>query len=423
MRSLALPVALTLALGCATAGRPAATLPPPIASALAVELPVAETFRAPFGQCPAPTTEPRPARMDHVDDAPLHVSVGAHGFTLATRGATAGRVLVELARVAHREALVLDVGSTVRVWAQVDGRPFDEVAGAVARAAGLVLFDEPAEPERRGTWMDPDRARALHRAELELSPLETRMLPSRTPRESARVLAAMTLSCAGSLVASPRTGFLVATDLAGNLHHTEALLADLERGAVDTVLFARDTPAPVSTDVACDAVASALAPNLAPGATSATGSAAGDMLLSLATRSHASIVVGCGGDRPAFYLPSPGVTLEAAATALGLAPHGPLAFTSTAVAAEIGKRQRDAQRGASEVRLRSFRVAEADDLELTLRTSTPPFARAVASYSPHGLLVAKGTREQLDQLARVVEGWQLSASAPPRPRSPSAPPQ
>jgi hypothetical protein len=213
------------------------------------------------------------------------------------------------------------------------------------------------------------------------------------------------LGCRGDLVASPRTGVIVARDVAGNLNRAEAFLAELERGsAMDAELSAGAPPAP-PIELACDAVAPVAPPNLASGATAATGSAAGDVLLGLATGAHTEIVVGCGGDRPAFYRPPPAVTLEAAARSLGLAARGPLAFTSAGVAAELARLAMRASQPARPVLLRTFPTAHFEDLETAARALGSVAPGAILVYAPKQLLVAMGTREELAQIAELVGAW------------------
>jgi len=407
---------------------------------------VAEIFRSPPGKCAvqdadAPARPPVPTR----DDAPLTVRAGPRGVILASRGATAGRVLVEQGRVFKRGVRVEGLGASVRVWARIDGRPFDEVASAIARSAGLARYeaDDPFDGYAGAdtlTWLDPARAAALHHAralgELERTPLETRWIPSRTPRESARVLAATELSCFGHLVASPRTGVILATDFAGNLNHFETLLAALEHGEIVDTEWGGGTPPDLPEELSCDAIAPAVPPNLPAGATAATGAAAGDALLRIAIDAHADVIIGCGGDRAAFYQPPPSVTIETAARALGLAPaiahvnrptppappdgfdlaprehteQRPLAFTSAAVADQWVTLENAARMPARPTHLRTFRTPHYDDLEVAAETVPFHLPGAVVSYAPMGLLVAVGTAEKVAWLEGLVNAWGTRAS-------------
>src|SRR4051812_16428133 len=117
-----------LAIACVLACRqppPASIVTPPPAPAANRVL----VLEAPKQACADPPVLP-PLIVE--DTGALHTSVTTSGLVaFDSDGASAGRLLEQLARDAHRSAVIRGRGASVRIYAHVAGMPFDHALRAI----------------------------------------------------------------------------------------------------------------------------------------------------------------------------------------------------------------------------------------------------------------------------------------------------
>lgn len=359
--------------------------------------------------CASPPRVEAPALpADYEDTAPITVRETPQGASLETAGASAGRVLAELARVRRRPLVARGRGALVRIYARVQSAPWEALFASVTDAAGLAL----AESEQGATALDPHEAERIRlervHSQALLAPLETRVVPARHPGEAAHVIARLLLSCRGSAFASPASNRLVLRDTRDALDLAERLLNALEATSpppVDFVVPRERAGARGEEDDARSAC-----PFIAP---RAPVNAAGAALLATLEGSAAhDAVVGCGGDRPAWVAGRATPTTsepERLAAQFGVrffglrgdegGPH-PWTFGGDAHW-HTRVRQQLRQSAVQPPHLRTFATRAPTELAAVAAHTLASDLR-LAAYEPTGTLVAVGSEPSLRQLGELV---------------------
>ena len=110
--------------------------------------------------------------------------------------------------------------------------PWDEALDVVLQAKGLGMRARgQPDPRRAAAQLNKERELRLAqlKQELELTPLETRLIPvSYAHADELQARAKELLSPRGSLAVDERTNVLIARDIAGNLNHIEELVRSLD---------------------------------------------------------------------------------------------------------------------------------------------------------------------------------------------------
>ncbi len=121
--------------------------------------------------------------------------------------------------------------------------PWDQALDVILQARGLGMV-------RQGNLIrvapiavlqkERDLEIARHKQELELAPLETRLIPvSYASAEELQARAKDLLSPRGSIAVDPRTNVLIARDISGNLNHVEELVRALDTQTPQVLVEAR----------------------------------------------------------------------------------------------------------------------------------------------------------------------------------------
>lgn len=408
---------------CAPPAVPVAPAPAPpsaVASSLAAA-PIAQLFLPPPERCTPAAVEPRIAPAFD-DVAPLSVKVGPAGIALESGGATAGRVLIALAEATRQPLRVRGYGGSVRIYAHVTGMPAEALRASVLAAAGLVLDrEEGQEPAA----LDPGEAERLRRdrllASLESAPLETRLVPARHPLEIAPVLARLALSCQrGEIVAAPGRSLLLIRDHAGALMRMEALVEALDAEPprpfqIEASPIRGGAPfaIPEPDRRGCESIAARAAPDLPAGKLSATGAAAGALLRELARRRGESVVVGCGGDQPAFLHTEGERSPARVAELLGLQEIDAITFGSRQMVSRSRRHADEAKRPERPYLVHGHVAPDAAGLALAAERLIAPGGAAVA-YPPASMVVVGGVEPYLGLTEDLVKAWR---KPPPGARS------
>lgn len=390
----------------ACAAPPVAPAPPaPTAPALAAS-PAARVFTAPPERCATPAVEPRVAPVFD-DTAALSVKTVPAGIALDSAGATAGRVIVAVAEAARVPVHVEGFGASVRIYAHVAGMAPDALIAAVSRAAGLVTYRrEGSEPIILDADEAEQRRRAWALANVDLAPIETRLVPAKHPLEIAAVLAKLVLPCRGEIVAAPERSTLMLRGHAGTLQIMEALVAALETQPLAPFhleLPARP-PARPAEPRGCEAIAVKAAPDLPRGKLSSQGSAAGALLREIARKRGQDVVVGCGGERPAFFRAEGAVDAARVAEALGLARFGEIAYASSAMADRHRKQEIAAQHKEPPRAVHGFVVPGAAEVALAAERLLATNGDAVV-YEPGSAVVVSAAPPWMRLAEELVEAW------------------
>jgi hypothetical protein len=398
--------ASALALGaCAPLEPPAAAPAPAAAPGVEVHLPPAD-------RCALAEPERRPPPQVAPDTAPLSVQVGPKGVSLEATGASAGRVLIGIAAATGQAMRVDGYGASVRIYAHVVDRPWEPLVDSIASAAGLEVRRAPGEDL---VIVDPTEAVRLERSrragQIDLAPLETRVVPARHSAEAAPVLARLLLGCGGEIIAAPRSALIVLRDRGGNLDRMEALIQALERQPPARIEMDLDRPpgpirygVPDATRPSCDAIAEVPAPPLPEGRLYAAGAAAGDVMRQIARAHGQDVVVGCGGDRPAFFWGAPGLDPGEVAPKIGLASIDQTTFTSAAVGQKLRWLSVIRRGGEGPYHLRGLLTPRAAELAAVAGRILSRSAAAVA-YAPASLLLVGGSPADIDQTESLVKAW------------------
>jgi hypothetical protein len=350
------------------------------------------------------------------DDATLTVAAVEAGLRVESRGARAGRLIVALGEAAGQAVLVRGRGAGVRIYAHVAGRPFDEVLSDVAGAAGMVVErrDAIVEVSDPDLWVRNERSRRA--AQIALMPLETRVVGVESPQDAARVVAEILLSCRGRVTAAPERGVIVVTDIPPTLDRIEELLRVLEQPAA-VVQTPPDPRRVEGTDdrrgtygvpdhwlPSCTFVPRAAASMLRDGQLLAEGQASGDLLLALAAREGQAVVVGCGGDLPAYVRPAEGAPLGDVAALLDLWPMSRNAYTSQEISLAFASQATRESGGDESREVLVFEVPLPEALA-QLAPSVVGEDVAVAAYPPTSAIVIGGRARDLAMAERLVEVW------------------
>lgn len=260
------------------------------------------------------------------NDSKLEVKASAKGIALESEGAPAGRVLAGIAAASKKAIHVPLTHAWVPIYASVKEKDGEALLQQVAEAAGLKLEN------KNGEWTAED-AHAHHMREMSAKahehlaqPIDSRVIAAKHPTDVARVIAGTLLSCRGHVTAVPAKGFVVVTDLAQVGERAQAVIDSLEASPAKPGKwewaplrnhhFAGFMQHMKGMQGMC-MPHGARAPNAAAGKTFADGTAAGDFLRVSAKARKEDVVVGCGGEAPAFFVPKADQKLPELAEALG----------------------------------------------------------------------------------------------------------
>ena len=134
-----------------------------------------------------------------------------------------------------------DVQGTITI--RMRNVPWDQALDVILQAKGLGMV-------RQGNLIrvaplavlqkERELELARHKQEMELAPLETRLIPvSYASAEELQARAKDLLSPRGSIAVDPRTNVLIARDVAGNLNHVEELVRALDTQTPQVLVEAR----------------------------------------------------------------------------------------------------------------------------------------------------------------------------------------
>lgn len=347
--------------------------------------------------------------------APLTYKVTPAGITLDSEGASAGRVLSTIAAASKNGIEVHDVDASVPIYAHVHDQSFDSLVRSIAQAAGLEVVEAPGSWSGKLTVVDghAQRQRVARVAEFESAPLETRVIAVQHPEPVAHVLALTLLSCRGLVTAAPQRSLIVVQDVGSQLDRIEQLVRTLDTTAARDIHFeVNGVPNALGAEAPlCMRAHAEPAPNLPPSTSStpvpaADGNAAGDVLLRASIAEGKDIIVGCGGDAPAYYAPSAsGAKVADVAPAVGLVTLGGIVYGS--------------------IDLSLARANEATHIvhgKRTLRAFTAQFPREVAAvasemlghrsgavdYEPASMLLVLATDSEMVGIEALMKAWTSS---------------
>jgi hypothetical protein len=197
-------------------------------------------------------------------------------------------------------------------------RPADDVVGWVASVADHV----PDEDDGEVSYFDPFEAAARRRDRIasmvQLEAVAPRVIESRHSHELAPAIATLLSSCDGTVIATGE--LLVVEDRHEPAKQIEALIAAAETGGKLDLELRADrrmtygVPDPIAGPCA-------QIPTVVP------DSPTGAIVVALARARREPVVVGCGGDAPAFGALDPRLSVASGARQLGLEGAG-AAFSS-----------------------------------------------------------------------------------------------
>ncbi len=263
------------------------------------------------------------ARLSEKNDAKLEIKAGPKGVMLESEGANAGRVLAGLAAATKKSIRVPTSHAWVPIYASVKEKDADALLLEVAEAAGLVLETKDGElvGEDAGHKHMMEMAKKQH--EHMSMPVDSRVIVAKHPTETARVIASTLLSCRGHVTAVPSKGWVVVTDIGEVSDRAQAVVESLDATPakpghwewapmrhhhfMGAMLMMHGMCMPHGPRAA----------NAAANKTFADGTAAGDFLRTFAKAHKEDVVVGCGGDQPAFFVPKADAKLEDVSKELG----------------------------------------------------------------------------------------------------------
>jgi hypothetical protein len=428
LRKSLLPVTLfpLLSLACVEPSEPGPRVPTPPPNASTAEpapaspsaMPAQEeavTMGAPAAHCPAEEGQapgpPEPFRPAPPSAAStIDVKSSAKGISLDVDGDRAGAVLARIALVSKHGIEVHDADAAVPVYAHVRDMAWDALVRSIAQAAGLDVMEQPGDTNGKLTVMDArtrrDAERRARAAQLDATPLETHIIPAKHAEAMAHVIAMTLLSCRGLVTAAPQRMAVVVRDLPAVLDRVSQLARSLDAAP----------PAAVSIDMdpvrMVEVLPGARAPLCARARSGplpvgrsdlvAEGGAAGELLMHVAAAQGKDVIVGCGGDSPAYYAPvtaSPQVADVAAA--VGLVSFGGNVYGSGELAAA---RAAVAPAAPAKHLLRTFGAPFAHELAAAINEMLGRSSAAVA-YEPAQMLVVLGNDAEMANVDADVKGW------------------
>jgi hypothetical protein len=364
------------------------------------------TLGPPAAHC---TVEEPAPQVAFVDNAPVTVASSPKGVALDTSGASAGRVLAAIAAQAKKGIDARGPGAAVRIYAHVKDQPVDALIKLVADAAGLDIVPPVAGDTSGITVVQDARAareesRRERAIQLATAPLETRLVPAKHAGELAPVIAMTLLTCRGRVTGVVARHLVAVTDVHEVLEHVSALVAALDTSPPKPLSLSIDPPrvslwgarAQRCGEVPLEPAPSALAGG--PGRLSAEGTAAGDLLVRVARVQNEDVVVGCGGDRPAYFSPSgasPKTTDVARALGLSAVEAGVYASADLAPAAPL------VEDGAT---VAAFVTHDARELASVADDIVGDPAAAVP-YEPASLLVVSASPSDVARVKELVDAW------------------
>jgi hypothetical protein len=249
------------------------------------------------------------ARLSEKNDAKLEIKAGPKGVALESEGANAGRVLAGLAAATKKAIHIPTSHAWVPIYASVKEKDAEALLNEVAESAGLVLELKDGElvGEDAGKKHMMEMGKKQH--EHMSLPVDSRVIVAKHPTETARVIASTLLSCRGHVTAVPSKGWVVVTDVAAVGERAQAVVESLDTTPAKPgkwewepmrhhhfmgfMHMMQDRCMPHGPRAA----------NATGNKTFADGNAAGDFLRTFAKAHKEDIVVGCGGDQPAFFVP------------------------------------------------------------------------------------------------------------------------
>ena len=393
---------------------PATAVAAPQAGPLPMDEPL--TMGPPQNHCaveePMAPPPPPPHASEGASLAPLKVQVTAKGITVDAEGATAGRVLTEIAAATKHGIEVHDAGAGVPIYAHIRDQSWDALVRSVAQAAGLDVVEPPDDKSGKLTvldgWTKRERDRRVRAAQISLTPVETRLIATKHAEAMAHVVAMTLLSCRGLVTAAPQRSVMVVRDYSSILDRIQDLAHALDASPAQNVKFDVDAIrsveiAPAAHAPLCTRTRQDAAPNLPAGpALSAQGNAAGDLLQRAAVLQDKDVVIGCGGDAPAYYAANGGAaTLADMAAAVGLVPLGGNVYGSSDL---LTARAAESLKPPTKHQLRSFVVADARELSAVTAEMIAHSSAAVA-YEPESMLIILGSEAEMASVETLVKAW------------------
>ena len=364
----------------------------------------------PTSHCPALVSPALVAAARDKDDAPVTMTAGAKGITLETSGASAGRVLAAIALASKVPIEVHGAGASVRIYARVRDAQPEALLRVVAQVAGLDFAAASGGFVAGHARTGPEIERRMRAARIASAALETRLLPTRDAVAMANVLALTVLSCRGLVTAAPERGLVVVTDVREVLDRSSQVVDALDSAPPKPLRAEMDPvrgPASRPRAPRCASAPATAAPNGAAGKLSAEGTAAGDLLVRVARAKNEDVVVGCGGDLPAYFAPgSAAPTVADAARAVGMVAEGTNAYASTelAVAQQAHAGTTPAARADEKHELRTFTAPHVRELAAAADDLLGDPA-AAAAYEPASMLVVSASASEVAVIERLVQAW------------------
>jgi type II secretory pathway component GspD/PulD (secretin) len=373
------------------------------------------TMGPPTSHCPAlAAVTPSLATNHDKDDAPITVTAGTKGITVETSGASAGRVLAAVALASKMPIEVHGAGASVRIYARVRDAQPEVLLRSVAQVSGLDFA--AATGAANGGFIvghartAPEIERRMRAARVASAALETRLFPTRDAVGMANVLALTVLSCRGLVTAAPERGLVVVTDVREVIERSAQIADALDASPPKPLRAEMDPvrgPAARPRAPRCANIPSAAAPNGAAGKLFAEGTAAGDLLVRIARAKNEDVVVGCGGDVPAYFSPGSSAPAVAdAARAVGMVAEGTNAYASTdlAVAQQAHAGMTPSARADEKHELRTFTAPHVRELAAAADDLLGDPA-AAAAYEPASTLVVSASASEVQIIERLVQAW------------------
>jgi hypothetical protein len=249
------------------------------------------------------------ARLSEKNDAKLEIKASPKGVALESEGANAGRVLAGLAAATKKAIRIPTSHAWVPIYASVKEKDAEALIAEVAESAGLVLELKDGElvGEDAGKKHMMEMGKKQH--EHMSMPLDSRVIVAKHPTETARVIASTLLSCRGHVTAVPSKGWVVVTDVAAVGERAQAVVESLDATPAKPGHWEWEPMRHHHFMGAMHMMMNRCMPhgpraaNATGNKTFADGNAAGDFLRTFAKAHKEDIVVGCGGDQPAFIVP------------------------------------------------------------------------------------------------------------------------
>lgn len=256
--------------------------------------------------------------------APLHVVGNARLVHVHAEGVTAGEVLARVGGASGLEVRAMGPGATLPVWVHADGVDPRLLMDRVAASVGLVVTEEQFAGARvlvvAGVQDTADRAWQRRMLQLSLVPTSIKLIPTTAPEELGALVRAHVMGPRGRVAPVAPRNLLVMEDVRERLQLAEKLAMLLSPNANAGPIILAPLPTQ-SVPQAPTCKAGAVLPawralDVASGA--ARGEPVGQVLVAVASLQSKALVVGCGGNAPAYVSFGRGTVMEELAHTHGL---------------------------------------------------------------------------------------------------------